>query len=208
MPSINMIAPRRVEKRRLERDMRRLVAVILAELVCAVAIGGWVCTKLLTTRNRIGDLDVQLARLQPIVKQIEGYDSATKTLAPKLDLLNKAKERTMQWYNSLDRLTQSLPQSTYLTRIATKRSDKKEDAGTTVNLSGISISQAKIGETMLRLTAIPDFKKVDLHYSQASCVNGCPAIEFEIGATMSFDKLGTGSDEPAKGAKSDGRVQS
>jgi Tfp pilus assembly protein PilN len=201
MPSINMIAPRRAEKRRLERDMRRLVMVILAELVCVVALGGWVGTKLLTTRSRIGDLDVQLARLQPIVKQIEEYDSATKKLAPKLDLLNKAKDRTMRWYNTLDQLTQSLPQSTYLTRIVTKAPDRKDETGTTVNLTGISISQAKIGETMLRLSAIPDFQKVDLHYSQASCVDGCPALEFEIGATMK-------SEEAPKGAKAHGRVQS
>jgi len=201
MPSINMIAPRRVEKRRLERDMRRLVAVILAELVCAVAVGGWVCTKLLTTRSRIGDLDVQLARLQPIVKQIEEYESATKQLAPKLDLLSKAKERTLQWYNSLDRLTQSFPQSTYLTHLATKRSEKKDDAGTTVNLSGVSISQTKIGETMLRLAAIPDFRRVDLHFTQPTTIVGCPAIEFEIGATMK------GGEAP-KGAKAHDRVQS
>ncbi len=201
MPSINMIAPRRAERRRLERDMRRLVAVILAELVCAVALGGWICTKLLTTHSRIADLDVQIARLQPVVKQIEQYQSATRTLAPKLDLLNEAKEYTMRWYNSLDRLTQSLPQSTYLTQIATKKSDQNEDMGTTVNLTGISISQAKIGETMLRLTAIPDFRSIDLHFTQPSSVDGCEAIEFEIGATMK-------ADQAPKGAKTNERVQS
>ncbi|MCX8052246.1 MAG: PilN domain-containing protein [Armatimonadetes bacterium] len=201
MPSINMIAPRRAEKRRLERDMRRLMAVILAEIVCAVALGGWVCTKLITTRARIGELDVQLARLRPIVRQIEEYDNATRKLAPKLELLNKAKERTMRWYNSLDRLTQSLPQSTYLTRIETRLSEKKDDAGATVNLTGISISQARIGETILRLAAIPDFERVDLYYSQPNSIDGRPAIEFSVGAVMK------GDDKP-KGAKSNGRTQS
>ena len=55
MPSVNMIAPRRAEKMRLERDMRRLVLVILAEFVAAAGLGGWVCTKLLTTSSRIAD---------------------------------------------------------------------------------------------------------------------------------------------------------
>jgi len=202
MPSINMIAPRRAERRRLERDMRRLVVVILAELVCAVAVGGWVCARLLATRSRIADLDLQLTRLQPIVRQIERYDSATKKLAPKLELLNTAKHRTMRWYNSLDRLTQSLPQSTYLTRIETKASDKKDAEGTTVNLTGISVSQARIGETMLRLAAIPDFQRVDLHYSQPNSVDGCPAIEFEIGAVMKE------AEKPPKGDKAHGRTES
>ena len=200
MPSINMIAPRRAEKRHLERDMRRLVLVILMEFACAVAIGGWVCTRLLTTHNRIADLDVQLTRLQPVVKQIEEYDKAAKLLAPKLELLNKAKDNTMRWYNTLDRLTQSLPQSTYLTRVNAKTNDKNGE-GTTVNLSGVSISQAKIGETMLRLTSIPDFEKVDLHFTQATNIEGGSGIEFEVGATM------RGNEQP-KGAKADGRDQS
>ena len=207
MPSINMIAPRRADKRRLERDMRRLVLVILAELVCAVAIGGWVCTRLLTTHSRIADLDVQITRLQPVVKQIEGYDKAAELLAPKLELLNKAKDDTMRWYNTLDRLTQSLPQSTYLTRVDTKRNEKT-DEGTTVNLSGVSTSQAKVGETMLRLTAIPDFDKVDLHFTQATSIEGGAGIEFEVGAAMHADKPSTTGGEQPKGAKANGRDQS
>ena len=57
MPSINMIAPRRAEMKRLERDMRRLCIVIVAELALAVVLGGWSGTKLLATRSQIGDMN-------------------------------------------------------------------------------------------------------------------------------------------------------
>lgn len=183
MPSVNMIAPRRAEKMRLERDMRRLVLVILAEFVAAAGLGGWVCTKLLTTSSRIADLDVQLASLQPIVRQIEGYESDTKKLRPKLELLNKAKDRTMTRYNVLDRLTQSFPQSTYLTRMSTRQAEKA-GVDTVLTLSGVSVSQASIGETMMRLHDIPDFSRVDLHFSQRTTVDKASALEFEIGAAM------------------------
>src|SRR5664279_584907 len=116
MPSVNMISPRRAEKMRLERDMRRLVIVIIAELVIAAGLGGWVCTKLWTTNGRIADLNVQLTKLQPIVKEIEHYQRATARLDPKLKLLGHAKEGTMRWFNTLDKLSASLPESTYLTR--------------------------------------------------------------------------------------------
>ncbi len=183
MPSVNMIAPRRAEQMRLERDMRRLLVVIMAELVLAVGLGGWTCTKLLTTRSRTSELKLQLARLQPVVRQIENYENATKKLMPKLELLNAAKDQTMTWCSMLDRLTQSLPQSTYLTRVTTALSDKKNE-GAKVTLTGISISQTKIGETMMRLHAIPDFEEVDLHFTQPTVVRKASAIEFEIGAAI------------------------
>ncbi|MDH7601494.1 MAG: PilN domain-containing protein [Armatimonadota bacterium] len=201
MPSINMIAPRRAEKRKLERDMRRLVAVILVELVCAIALGGWLTARLVATRGRIADLDVQLARLRPTVKQIEDYESATRKIKPKLDLLNEARERTLRWHRILDALTSSLPKPSYLTRLTTNQSTGRGESSPTVALTGITVSQAIIGEAMLRLSSVPDLVQVDLNYSQPTSVNGAPAIEFELGAKMKGEK-------DRKGAQTNGRVQS
>lgn len=200
MPSINMIAPRRAETKRLERDMRRLVIVIIAELIFAVGLGGWVCTRMFTTSNRIAYLDTELAKLTPVVRQIEEYDRAKQQLAPKLELLNQAKDCTMRWYDTLDRLTQSMPQSTYLTKISTTK-NAQEKSSTTINLNGLSVSQAKIGETMIRLHAIPDFERVDLHYTRNNATAGESVFEFEIGAVMK-------GSQPAKGAEKNGRGQS
>jgi Tfp pilus assembly protein PilN len=195
-----MIAPRRAEKWRLERDMRRLVLVIMIELICAVGLGGWVCTKAYTMHASIKRLDVQIAKLQPVVKEIQQYEGATKKLKPKLDLLSDAKDRTMRWYNSLDKLTQSLASSTYLTRITTSN-PQGDNTSTTINLAGVSNAQARVGETMLRLQTISDFDKVDLHFTQKLNGQMYSGIEFEIGAVMK-------GDDPPKGVTSDGANQS
>jgi len=183
MPSVNMIAPRRAEKLRLERDMRRLVIVIIAELVIAAGLGGWVCTKLWTTNGRIADLNVQLTKLQPIVKEIKQYEQASAKLDPKLKLLGQAKDGTMRWFNTLDRLSASLPDSTYLTRVSTVISPDSKNQST-VSLNGVSSSQAKVGEIMLRINSIPDFRSVDLHFTQKTLVGVNTAVEFEIGAQL------------------------
>ncbi|MEN6356775.1 MAG: PilN domain-containing protein [Armatimonadota bacterium] len=201
MPSINMIAPRRAEKQRLERDMRRLVLVILAELIIAVGLGGWACTKAYTMRMSINRLDAQIAKLQPVVKEIEQYESATKELTPRMDLLANAKEGTMRWYNSLDKLTQSLASSTYLTRISTATDSSSKDTQSTVSLAGISGSQERVGETILRLQTIPDFEKVDLHFTRKMTSNSQNGFEFEIGAIMKDGKS-------SKGVSSDGASKS
>lgn len=192
MPSINMIAPRRAEKQRLERDMRRLVLVILAELIIAVGLGGWACTKAYTMRVSINRLDTQIAKLQPVVKEIEQYEDATKQLTPKMDLLAEAKDSTMRWYNSLDRLTQSLASSTYLTRLSTSMDASSKSAQSTISLTGVSGSQERVGETILRLQSIPDLENVDLHYTRKLNSNNQNGFEFEIGAMMKGGKTAKG----------------
>jgi Tfp pilus assembly protein PilN len=201
MPSINMIAPRRAEKQRLERDMRRLVLVILAELIVAVVLGGWACTKAYTMRMSINRLDAQIAKLKPVVKEIEQYENATKKLTPKMDLLAEAKDSTMRWYNSLDKLTQSLAASTYLTRISTSTDSHGKSTQSTISLVGISGSQERVGETIIRLQGIPDLENVDLHYTRKVNSNNRNGFEFEIGAVMS-------GDEPARGVSGNGTDKS
>ena len=183
MPSINMIAPRRAEKKRLERDMRRLVVVIAVELIFAVGLGGWVTTKIFTARSRTADLEVKIAKNLPTVKQIEEYELATAKLVPKLDLLNQARTGTMRWYNTLDRLSESMPSSTWLTRISTGPV-KEGDEDMVLSLVGVSPTQARVGETMMRLSVNPDFQKIDLHFTRKTCIGLASAIEFEIGATL------------------------
>lgn len=185
MPSINMIAPRRAEKRRVERSMRRLALLILAELVFVVALGGWVFTKTIATHATIADYNAQLQALAPKIKDIQLLDKKTAQLKPKLDLLNQAKARTMCWYNTLDRLTQSVPASTWLTRLSTTAAVGSKDL--VLNINGLTCEQARVGETMMRLHSNPDFKSVDLHYTQKATLGLTQAIEFEIGASMTSD---------------------
>ncbi|MCX6343472.1 MAG: PilN domain-containing protein [Armatimonadetes bacterium] len=209
MPSVNMIAPRRAEKLRSERDMKRLVFAILAELVIAVVMGGWMFTSLFTTSGQISTLDAEISKLQPVVKQIMEFDTARSKLQPKLKLLNDAKSITMRWYNTLDMLTQTIPVSAYLTDL---NSESKVDntAKQTVEKTGLVIrgvtdSQALVGETMMRIQSIPDLANVQLHYSRSVDMpsgNGPSAepqaiqtIEFELGSEL---QLGD-----AKGAKND-----
>ena len=201
MPSINMIAPRRAEKRRLENAMRKLAVVIMAELVFVVALGGWVFTKTLTTRGTIAELNAQQQTLEPKIKIVQQLDKKTAQIKPKVELLNQAMVRTMCWYNALDRLTQSVPQSTWLTRLSTSSTTANKDVVLTI--AGVTDEQARVGETMLRLYSNPDYKNVDLRYTQKGTQGTADTVEFEIGATM----IDATSDQ-AKEVKSSGANQS
>jgi len=160
---------------------------VVIQLVAAFFLGGWMCTKTFTARGQISELDVQIAKLQPVLKEIERYETATAELAPKLDLLNEAKASTMRWYGVLDHLTRSMPESTYLTQVATL--PPAEDGAVTVNISGISASQTTVGATMVLLQTSPDFSSVDLHFTRETKVGKTPAVEFEVGALIPPEEI-------------------
>ena len=202
MPSINMIAARRSEKKRLETNVRRLLAVIVAEIVVGVLLGSVFTIKILNTRARIADLNVDLARLQPTVTKIENYEKLTAKLGPKLDVLSDAKTQTLRWYNLMGEMTEALPPETWLTRIATvSKTQTQEETGTApagiaVNFNGMSVNQNKVGDAMLNLNSYPDFERVDLNFTQKAAVGKLQTIEFEIAVLLK-------SDQEKEGAKND-----
>lgn len=184
MPSINMISPRRAEKLRLEANVRRLLLVILAEVVIAAGVAGFLVTSIFRTQSRISDLEVQIAKLRPTVDRIAKFEKDTSELKPKLDTLNVARATTLRWQRVLDDLSTSLPQKTWLTKLAVLTPPTPDTKQLLVSLNGLSPDQQTVGETMLRIqNGVPDFDKLDLHFTQrATCPTTC--VEFEIAASV------------------------
>jgi len=194
MPSINMIASRRSEKQRFERNARRLMVVILVEVLVGVLLGTLFTFRICGTRARIADLDVQLQKLRPTVKKIEDYEAATAKLGPKVQLLQQAQDRTLRWRNLLDKLATALPAQTWLTRLgSTKVAGQADGDPATISLNGISVSQNQVGEAMLRLNKYADFKSVDLHYTRGSSAGARQTVEFELAAALKENKAKEGA---------------
>lgn len=188
MPSINMIAPRRTEKKRLEMNVRRLLLVILTEAILIACIAGVRITQIYSTRSMVDDLGVQITKLQPTVHKIEEYNKAIEKLSPKLKTLNRAKNDTMRWCRILEDLSVSLPDKTWLTRITTGVM-QPADESLKLNLNGVSINQNLVGEAMLRMNDnVKDFSNLDLHYTQKAFVGLQTAVEFEIEASIPLPK--------------------
>ncbi|MEN6372066.1 MAG: PilN domain-containing protein [Armatimonadota bacterium] len=187
MPSINMIAPRRAEKKRLESNVRKLLLVIVVEAAVVVSIFTLMATRVIGTQSSITNLDRQLTKLQPTVDKIEGYEKSTKELAPKLEILNQAKSDTLRWCRVLNALSVSLPDKTWLTRISTTITTDNSDI--TMSINGVSADQSLVGQTMLRLhDTVADFSSVDLHYTQQTLVGPTNAVEFEMAAGIKLPK--------------------
>ncbi|MDH7481019.1 MAG: PilN domain-containing protein [Armatimonadota bacterium] len=195
MPSINMIAARRAERKRLEKQIRIVALILFCEILFAVGVFSFMTARIHASNVKLAELNNDLKRIQPTVDRIQYYEREIKKLEPRLDLLAESREQTLLWYTVLQDLARSVPQSTWLCSVTTTKpaptsgsegqsEQAKKENTPTMKLKGTSASQRLVGETMLRLNRFPEFSKVDLSYTQKANSNEYEGLEFEIAAII------------------------
>ena len=192
MPSINMIAVRREEKRRQEQNVRKLLYGIVGELGLVVVVASVMGGRMLVAEARIHDLSDQLHKLQPRVTQIQLLETQTAAMAPKVETLDGAKSDTLFWYKNFYAVTDSLPPKTWLTSLGTGTgigavppaagAAPGAAGGTdpTLNIAGVALSQATVGETMLHMNQAPTLDHVDLAFVQQQKIGQATAVSFQM----------------------------
>jgi len=188
MPSINMIAVRREEKRRQEQNIRKLLSAIIGEIGLVVAVAFVMTARILVTQNEINRLNDRVRALQPSVTKIQDLQTQTAALLPKVQTLDGAKADTLFWYKNFYAVTMSLPPKTWLTSLATGGGPAAAGitpgaAGgddPTLNLVGVAMSQAVVGETMLHMNQSPSLDHVDLAFVQQQKLGTADAVSFQM----------------------------
>lgn len=173
MPSINLIAARREEKRRQEQSLRRLLGAVMGEVGAVVGVGVLMSLQLAGIHHRIGDYNAQIQKLEPKVSQIATMQDATAKITPKVATLDSAKADTLFWYSNLCAVTNSLPPQTWLSSIGTTGNNTPSatpgaasGADPTMAIAGTAASQDAVGQTMLRMNQSPNLDHVDLAFVQ------------------------------------------
>jgi Tfp pilus assembly protein PilN len=119
MPSINLIATRREEKRRLEQHIRRLIWAIVTEFGVIILVASLMVAKIVNEHGQIAQLDGQIGLMQGKVDEIQFLASETSGLKPKVGILNGARNNTLYWYTALQTIVACLPEQSWLTNIGT-----------------------------------------------------------------------------------------
>lgn len=192
MPSINMIAARRAEKKRIEKMVYVTLLAIVGEVALSLGVLGFMTARVHAANSNIRQLDSQMVKLKPTVERIQRYETEIKDLNPRLELLSQSREQTLLWYTIMHDLASSMPENTWLTGVATMMSvDASASAsGTkvapkaTLNLNGTTSSQKLVGEAMLKLNECPEFEQVDLAFTQESANLNGKSLQFQIAAKV------------------------
>ena len=209
MPSINMIALRREEKRHQEKNARKLLYSIAGEIGVVTAVAFVLTARIVVTQGHISDLSAQLLKLKPQVAQIQAQQAQTAALQPKVDTLDGAKADTLFWYNNFYAVTDSLPPKTWLVSLGTGSAGQAADAapgsasGTdpVLNLSGLALSEAAVGQSMLRMNQSPRLDHVDLSFVQSQKIGTTDAVSFQMTVHL---KPEAGAALPPKGTTTNG----
>lgn len=191
MASINMIAARRAENKRLEKHIRVMFLVVAGEAAITLALLSFLTACIYSVSQSTDQVSYKMKKIQPAVDQIDGYTKAVENLQPRLKLLSDSKEATLLWCSILQDLSRSMPEKTWLNGLATTEislpaatPNEKPQTHTLVSLRGMADSQRSVGDTMLRLSRCQEFDKVDLNYTQKGNVAGTDTIEFDVSAAL------------------------
>ena len=205
MPSINMIALRREEKRQQEQNARKLLYSIAGEVGVVLAVASVMTARILVTEGHISDLGDRLAKLRPQVAQIQSLQAQTAALQPKVDTLDGAKADTLFWYNNFYAVADSLPAKTWLTSLGTTAgaagpgTTPGTAAGTdpALNLSGVAMSEAAVGQSMLRMNQSPRLDHVDLSFVQSQKIGPADAVSFQMTVHLKPEAAKAPGNDPA-----------
>lgn len=181
MPNINLIAARREEKKRLERITRQLFFGFAASVGVMFLLGTYLAACRLTTGADLADATAKMQKLQPTLDRIAEVEKQTNEMRPKVDTLQTAKMETLRWRSLFTVVSQSIPNSTWITSL----SSTGGDVGT-ITLNGTASSQTLVGDTMSRLGSHPVFDKIDLGFTQSNGNSSdmAQAVTFQINAHL------------------------
>jgi Tfp pilus assembly protein PilN len=183
MANVNLISARRAERVRFTRLAKGLSLTCLAAGAAVLLGVGFVGSQIVLTRNAIGEVDRELEKLRPIREQIERDERERMALQPKIETLTKAQAGTRRWSGMMEGLKRAVPDQTWLTNISVEQAGA---ASKVMKINGITETQARVGETMLRLSGQPEYyQRVDLGFTTASKQAGRERqVEFELKAPL------------------------
>ena len=189
MPSINMIAARRAEKRRIQQNTRKLIYAIVGEVGLVLVAVSFMVGRLVTTCGTIDRLDMRIKALEPKVNEIQQLQSDTASLQPKVQVLQDASASTNYWYSALSTISSGLHGAAWVTSVAAtgnpdaappKDSSGPAADGAKLNLQGMAANQIAVGNAMLRLNTYPAVNQVSLNVLEQTVIGAKPAVNFQM----------------------------
>ena len=190
MPLINLIQEQRLAKKRNEAKARSFFFVFAGTAVASVAAYGYFLLQTESLGREKAQIEAQIQKNAPLVKQIEEYDAEFAKLSPRLKTLEDAQTVSGRWGRILTHLSHQTPKATWLTAMRVMAADATKPIS--LSVQGVSPGQEPISEFIMRLQNLNDLENVSLKYSQEKVIQMTKAVEFEV----SSDIVGTAEPKP------------
>jgi Tfp pilus assembly protein PilN len=190
MPLINLIQEQRLARKRNEARARSFFLVFVGSAVASVGGFGFFWLQSEGLSREKSQLEAQLQKNAPLVKQIEEYKTQYAELSPRLKTLEDAQIVSGRWGRIMTHIATQTPSPTWLTAMRVQGSDATKPIN--LSLVGVAPGQEPISEFILRLQNSSDLQNVNLKFSQEKMLQFTKAVEFEVTA----DIVGTAEAKP------------
>jgi Tfp pilus assembly protein PilN len=157
MPNINLIAPRREEKKKLERAAGQLFVGLGSSVGVLLLLASYMAARHLSMNADMDSAKQRMEKIQPTLDEIERVKKETGDLLPKVEQLEAAKLQTLRWKAVFLALSKTTPQNTWLTQLSASEGDSPS-----LTIQGQTESQAQAANMNEALQRESVFQSVDI----------------------------------------------
>jgi Tfp pilus assembly protein PilN len=185
VPSINMIAARRADKKKQEQNIRRLVYAIAGEVGGTLVIISILVGRMVLINGQISDLQHETVKLKPTVASIQNMQQETQQMQPEVATLAGAHGDTMFWYDGFYAVTSALPPQSWLTALSTSGAGDAAPGAVAagdpqLTLSGNTTEQSQVETAILQMNQLPGLDHVYLSSVTQEKVAGASKVTFQM----------------------------
>ena len=186
-----------VREARRKAGARQQLVILAGSLLATLGVVGVFHLSLISdvsaAQERLAEIDDQIKRYEPQIKQVEEYKKRKEQIRAKLDVIEGLEASRSGPVRLLDELATLIPERLWLTRMTVARSE--------LMLEGLSLDNETIASFLTALTDSPYFKRVELDTSVLQSVSNLKVNSFKIRAGLTRLRKGpkpSGGDERRK----------
>jgi len=173
MIRINLLPVRASQKKEsMRQQLSILILSVIGALVIGLSVYGVLLTKISSAKSEIETAENDLKALKAKIGIINNLKKLEAEVKKKLDVLNQLRHAKSGPASRLAALSDSVPEKLWLTKYA--------EAGNSVSVSGMALSEESIAIFMKNLQASGDFTNVELQVSEQTESGGVKAKRFDL----------------------------
>jgi len=186
MIRINLLPREEKAQRKVAIEFKagELVIPIGVLLLAAVTIGGTVLSqhsRVTSLQNSISEMEAQSRALAPQIERVNRLAQERAELDLRLGIINKLEKGRTQSVRIMDELARCVPDHLWMTLA-------QQDAGSQLNLEGVTYSNLVVSDFMSRLERSPMFANVELGVAETGLIIDRDVVKFRITCQVTPDE--------------------
>ena len=157
------------------------VAVLVASVLVIAGTALSQHSRVSSLQHSIAEVDAQSRALAPQIERVNRLAQERAELDLRLGIINKLEKGRTQSVRVMDELARCVPDHLWMTLA-------QQDAGTQLNLEGVTYSNLVVSDFMSRLERSPMFANVELGVAETGQVSDHDVVKFRITCQVTPDE--------------------